>query len=383
MAIAGLLFAALVLGGWFHRGFFLPDPATYEVGRTVAATYDPPDQVVELYFNQGDGQLFAHQAQDPFLQHPGAIRGGAQEEAYRLQRPLYGWVGWVASGGRPDAVAWALIAVTILSVALLAAVAALASRSRGRSPLWGLAILAAPGVAADLLRCGPEVLGAALVGAGILAWTRRERRSWLAVGCFALACLARETLVLVPLTLAAVDWWSSRPPGATWEGAARRARTPLVASVVPYLAWVLLLRVGLGAWPRGNVDGRLSMVPFGGLASALPHMDGEELLALALVLLPALAALLKGRDVRLRALVAAHLLLAALLGEAVWVSWLDFSRVLLPLSLVALLALVTRPAPTVGEGSGAAVANRAAGSTRPEPDPHRSPEDLHVQAPGG
>ena len=55
-----------------------------------------------------------------------------------------------------------------------------------------------------------------------------------------------------------------------------------------------------------------------------------------------------GRDPVMRLLVAAHVLLAAGLGEAVWLRWLDFGRVLLPpyrvrqiilpLALVAALA---------------------------------------------
>ena len=343
VAVLALVLASLVVGGWFHRAFLLPDPTTWQRGRVVSAAYDPPDQVVELYFDQGDGQLFAHQAQDPFLRHPEGIRGGPNEEAYRWQRPLYGWLGWAASGGQPAAVAWALIALTILASALLAVAAALASRAAGRSPLWGLVVLAAPGVAADLIRCGPEVLATALVGLGLAAWLGRERRTWVAVACLAAACLARETLLVVPLALVAADWWRSRPPGHLLAGAVGRLRNPLLWSTVPYLAWVLVLRVGLGAWPRGDVSGRLSVVPFGGLVAAASAFDHEEVLALGLILVPAVLALVLGRDLRLRVLVAAHLLLAAVLGEAVWASWLDFGRVLLPLSLVAFLALVHRP----------------------------------------
>ncbi|QXC61711.1 hypothetical protein KSP35_02370 [Aquihabitans sp. G128] len=354
VVVVGLLLASMVVAGWFHRAFLLPDAATWERGRTISAAYDPPDQPVELYFNQGDGQLFAHQAMDPFVRHPEGIRGGAAEQAYRLQRPLYGWVGWIASAGQPAAVAWALIAVTVLAVGLLAGLAATLAATWGRSPWWGLAVLAAPGVSVDLIRCGPEALAAALVAGGLLAWLGPRRRTWPAVACFALACLARETLVVVPVTLVAVDWWSSRLPGRPWAGAVRRAWSPLFASLVPFVAWVLVLRVGLGAWPRGSVEGRLSPIPFSGLVAARGRFDGEELLALALLFGPALVALVRGRDLRLRGLVAAHLVLAAVMGEAVWVSWLDFGRVLLPLSLVSLLALLApAPAPSGPEPAAA------------------------------
>lgn len=257
VVIFGLVFATIVLGAWFDRGFLMPDPASWEQGRIISAAYDPPDEVVELYFNQGDGQLFAHQAQDPFVRHPEGIRGGPSEEAYRLQRPLYGWIGWLASAGQPGAVAWALIAVAMLSVGLLAGVAAVASAALGRSPLWGFAVLLAPGVAADLLRCGPEVTGTALLGIGLLAWIGRERRPWLAVGCFAAACLARETMVVVPVTLALVDWWGTRMPGSAVIDIRRLFRSRLLLSVIPFLVWVLALR-GSGSVPGHGATSRVA-----------------------------------------------------------------------------------------------------------------------------
>ena len=345
VVVLGLLFATFVVAGWFNRGFLIPDPATWEPGHTVSSAYDPPDKPVELYFNQGDGQLFAHQAMDPFLQHPEGIRGGANEEAYRLQRPLYGWVGWIASAGRPGLVGWGLIGATILSVGLLVGIGATVARRFGQSPWWGIALLAAPGVAVDLIRCGPEVLGTALVGIGLLAWLAPGgvRRTGVAIAALAAACLARETLLVVPLTLVAVDWWTSRPAGGPLlAGAVRRLRSPLLLSVVPYLAWVAVVRAVVGAWPKGSVSGRLSPVPFAALAGSFSRFDREEVIALALIAIAALYALLRATDLRIRALAATHLLLAGILGKPVWASWLDFSRVLLPVTMIGLFAVLGR-----------------------------------------
>lgn len=351
VVIVALVFATMVLGGWFNRAFLLPDPASWEQGTLISGAYDPPQEPVELYMNQGDGQLFAHQAQDPFIRHPEGIRGAPAEQAYRLQRPLYGWIGWVASGGQPEAVAWALVAVTMLSVALLAGVVAVASHSFGRSPFWGLVMIAVPGSAVNLLWCGPEALGAAVAGIGLMAWLRRDRRTGLAVACFAVACLTRETFAIVPLTLAAVELWGGRRSGIGTM-ARQLFRSPLLLSVIPYVSWVFLLRVGLGAWPQGTVDHRLSLIPFGGLVSTLGSAGFEEYAAISVILLTAVAALVFGRDLRLRALVATHLLLAAVLGEAVWETWLAFGRVLLPLSLVSVFALLApRPSTPFEHGA--------------------------------
>ena len=54
----------------------------------------------------------------------------------------------------------------------------------------------------------------------------------------------------------------------------------------------------------------------------------------------AIAALVLGRDSGLRPIIGAQLALATLLGAPVWHRFPDFGRVLLPLSVLSLLALV-------------------------------------------
>jgi hypothetical protein len=89
-----------------------------------------------------------------------------------------------------------------------------------------------------------EPLGAALLLSGLLAY-QRGRRGW-ALGLFAALCFVKEPLVLVPLAIAAWDFW-------------RRRRPPiLAAAVIPALAWWLYLRVHLGAFPFGQGTQRLT-----------------------------------------------------------------------------------------------------------------------------
>ncbi len=363
-SLVALVLASLVLTQWFNRGFLIPDPTHWEKGQLLTASYDPPTRPVELFMNQGDGQIYAHGAQDPFVRHPERIRGGPSEQAYRLMRPMLGWTAWVASLGRPRLVAPALLWLMLVGAAALTAVACALAARLGREPEWGLLILLAPGMLLNVRLVGPETLGTALLGLGLLAlWGRPDQRRW-AIVCFALAGLFRESFLAVPLVIALVDAWEARADGAR---SSLRTAAPLAVSAVPFLTWVLALRGLTGSWPLGSEDGRLSLVPFGGLVAGIGRWGVAEWTSGLLILVPALVALVVARDRRLRVLIGAHLVYAASFGEVVWQTWIGFSRVLLPLSLLTyLVVLVGRrslPWPTpwrgaaasVGEGQAAAV----------------------------
>jgi hypothetical protein len=311
------------------------DPAVD--GRRIAAIYDPPDRPVEAALNRGDGQLFAALATDPAVRRPEQVRGPASEQAYRYQRMAYGWLGWAASGGRSEAAPWALIAVTVASVGMLVGAGGLLLLDRGVDPRAALLLALQPAVFIDLTWIGPEVLGTALAVLGLVLWTRRPEGSaalgasaWGAVACFAAAGLCRETLLLIPATMVVHELWHRR-----WRVAAA-----LAVSAAPYVAWVLVLRLHLGAWPSGSVSGRLSPVPFAGMVAAMSGWGAGDLVVAALILGPAVVALALAGPGLLRLLVATNLAFASLLGEPVWTRWPDFSRVLLPLSTLAVLAIV-------------------------------------------
>lgn len=322
-----------------------------QTGSFISARYDPPTTGVEVGLDRGDGQLFATHAADPFLDRPALIRGGSEEQAYRFQRPLFGWLGWVASGGQPGAVPWAVVGLTVVTVAALVLGAARLLRDRGADPRLALLLLVAPGVVADLQRVGPEALGTLLVLAGTAAWlsprelcargaigeqlAHEARGLVVPVACFAAAGLCRETLLLVPAALLLHDLVRGERRG--------RAIVAGVAVVAPYAGWVLALRALLGAWPSGTVDGRLSVVAFAGLVEAVASWTPLDLLFVVAVLGTAVLVLVRrAGEPALRAVVAAHLLLAATLGEPVWASWRDWGRVLLPLTAVVLVALASR-----------------------------------------
>jgi hypothetical protein len=304
----------------------------------LSAVYDPPTRPVEIHLARGDGQIFATHAQDPLMRRPELIRGGEAEQAYRLQRPLYGWLGWAASGGQAGLAPWALIGITIVSVGFLAAVVARFLEELGCDGRWAALIVLIPGVMTDLTWVGPEVLGTALLVVGIRAWRPANRRLGVALVAFALAGLARETLLLVPAVLVIVELVRYR---SRWRDAVALALT-----AVPYVAWVGVLRLRIGVWPGGSVDGRLSPLPFGGLVDVAGAWGPSDLLAAVVVLVPAIAVLARrgpgaGRgQVAWAALIVGHLALAAVLGAPVWTRHADFDRVLLPLTVISFLALM-------------------------------------------
>jgi hypothetical protein len=339
--IAAVCCAAIV-AYWFGMVVTAPgpqDPA--ERGQLISAMYDPPQNAVENALVKGDGQLFAGQATDPLAQRTDLVRGGPDEEAYRYQRPLYGWLGWIASGGQPGAVAWGLIIVTLASVVLLVAATASWLDARGADPRWALALVATPGVFVDLTWVGPEALGTALLG--LARWLRPDRPGpvdpagvagtrpdLVAIALFAAAGLCRETLLVVPFVLMVT---------AALKG--RRAHAVAAAlTAVPYLAWVAYLYVQIGALPKGSVEGRMSMVPLGGLVAEIGGWGPGDLVFAAVLVGVAVAAFVLGRDSGLRPILGAQLALATLLGAPVWHRFPDFGRVLLPLSVLSLLALV-------------------------------------------
>jgi hypothetical protein len=215
---------------------------------------------------------------------------------------------------------------------------------RATDPRWALTMLLLPGVFIDLTWIGPEVLGTALVVIGLHRWLDIAHRiepherdlpvatppDWVAVTCFAAAGLCRETLLLVPFVLVITSAVSGR-----WRRAFGAA-----AAAVPYVLWVVFLRFRIGSWPQGSVDGRLSIVPFGGMVDALEGWARAEYAFAALLLCLAVAALLLGQGSGLRPVIAANLALAATLGEPVWNRFPDFTRVLLPLGALSLLVVV-------------------------------------------
>lgn len=296
--------------------------------RAYSASFDHPRTHAERLVAGMDGQAFGEIALDPAMTHAVERFGSPADAAYREARPMYGWVAFLASAhGDVARVAATLLVLSVLSVAFLAAATGLLAHQLGRPWASGALVALLPGAAITVFSPGSaDAFGCALAVLGLAWWLDGHHCG--AIALFSFAALSRETLLLIPLTLALWELWSHRGRSAF------RLTIPLAV----YGAWIAVVVVRVGALPEDAGDGRLSL-PFVGLAHAMGHWSPVSTgVALSLVAL-AIVATARTKQPVVRLLVWAHIILAALLGELVWASWRDFSRVLLPLAVLGAGAL--------------------------------------------
>jgi hypothetical protein len=108
---------------------------------------------------------------------------------------------------------------------------------------------------------------------------------------------------------------------------------------VPYLLWSVVVRLRYHAWPQTGHPGNFG-VPFAGLVRAMGGWDQWSWLCFLVV-----AVLLVGSATRWRSPYAFTALVYAVfsltLGIRVWASWLDFTRILLPATVLGFVAVLT------------------------------------------
>jgi hypothetical protein len=289
LALAAVVLAATLRpAGWDVTS--LPRVASNTQLGVIARGIDPGFEVVHR--SDYDGQFYWAVAVDPLA--TGKAHHGVDKPTYRYGHPLLGWLAWLLSGGQAGAAAAALLAACLLS---LAAAAFLAGE------LGGLGAAAftvfSPGLLYSAVHGLAEPLVVALVLGALLA-----RRPY-ALACCALAPLAKEQLVVVPIVFAL---WEIRRP--------RRAAMWL-AMLLPAIGWWVYARIHLGAWFTTG-DTALG-APFGGWRRAIVDagvyatsgVDEMRLLVLvALVGLLATAAIFAARTHR--RIDAVYLVLAAI-----------------------------------------------------------------------
>jgi LPXTG-motif cell wall-anchored protein len=214
-----VLVATLRPAGWDVTS--LPRVASNTQLGAVAKGIDPGFHVVDR--SNYDGQFYWAVAVDPLA--TGDAHRAVDKPTYRYGHPLLGWLAWLLSGGQAGAAAAALLAACLLS---LAAAASLAGELGGVG-------------AAAFTFCSPGLLYAAVHGlaepllVALVLGAFVARRPW-ALACCALAPLAKEQLVVVPIVF------------ALWEIRRPRRAAPWLATLLPAIAWWVYARVQLGAW---------------------------------------------------------------------------------------------------------------------------------------
>lgn len=336
-AVAGVVLALwaaeiAVVGGlryeWDLRAFALFGPR-FADGRVVS---DVPLTLPHGY----DGQFYAALSTDPLLRRSETIRALDNPE-YRAGRILLPATAWIVTGGSRDLAPLAYVWLCWIGALAGPLLVVLWSSRHGVSSWWGVALCLTPGVTMSMLRALPDGAAAALVISGLWAWSSERR--FLSVGLFTLAVLCRETSLVFIVGAALYDLTRQR-----WRDAA----TLLTVPAVPWVLWKgwLVLREAGG---RHAGDGNFA-IPFEGLGSWLERwprvpdwMQGPEnaaMLGLGLLAIATSAEIIRRRGLTTATgALTAGLVLAVLLGDAVWFEVRAWGRVLTLLPLLGLVVM--------------------------------------------
>jgi hypothetical protein len=235
-----------------------------------------------------DGQFFYRLGVAPWSTD--ARVAGVQHDlpSLRNARWGYGALAWVVSGGDPDLVPWALIAINVAAAFAVGAVGGGLARSAGRHAAWGALFVLWPGFAYSLSLDTSELLAGALLLGGLLAL--RHRRWVLTGALLTAAVLTRDTTTVVPFAVALAGIIAWRP------GERRGDAGQVFAGAVPLVAfgtWQLVQRARFGTLPlTSSGDNNLS-APLAGFVEQLGKVivPGDSAEALRLVSMVGLLAL--------------------------------------------------------------------------------------------
>lgn len=190
-----------------------------------------------------DGGMFWLLARDPLLLHPATAREYNDRPTYRSQRILYPLLAAPGRLAGEDGLVWALLAVNIVALGAGTYVTARLAEALGAPTRAGLAFALNPAVWVGFLLDASDTLAIALVMAALLAAHRQRART--ATTCFALAALAKEIMLLVPLAL----WVTDVIRGRGWRRGAAQVGWVLAAVG----GWATYVRFRLG-WESAKIE---------------------------------------------------------------------------------------------------------------------------------
>ncbi len=174
--------------GFFRIGSVLP-----------LSPYLNPEQILIYKEEIGyDGQQFLSIAFDPFLQNPETLNA-LDHPAYRYRRILYPLLSYCLSLGNSYLIPYVMVAINAISIILIVWVVSLYFQAHPSLTWQPLLTLCIPGVWI-VLSLGTADLVSSLLLITALVCYRYDKPKWTAIA-IALACLTRETLLLMWLAL--------------------------------------------------------------------------------------------------------------------------------------------------------------------------------------
>ena len=195
-----------------------------------------------------DGQFYYRLAVHPFSLAAQADGITFDHPAKRMQRILYPLLGWAVSLGQAAAASWALLAVNIAGIGVIAWCACYLTMQLGLAPIVPAAIMLWPGFIVTLLHDTTEIVSAAFMLGALCAYL--DRRALVYAGLAACAALTRETNLAVFAGMLGYTAFASRGQPA-WRGDAWRVLV-CALPLLPCIAWHAYLA---SAWPdAGHFD---------------------------------------------------------------------------------------------------------------------------------
>ncbi len=320
--VFGALSVAAVLT--IHLGWHHWNPTAYlQVGATTPARIpierDFPELALESSLGHDGKYSYLLARQPAFWRADDLTLTGLQDPGYRYARPLYPLLGGLGGQLSPWGTLVGLLVVQLFAGGLYSVALARFARWHRLPSAFVLLNLANPGISSSACLLTSDLLAIALA---LTAWQLVERgRLRYGIALFALALLAKEYYVLLPLALAAAFAGQRR-----WRDALAIAGLPLV----PILAWKLALTaaVGLGQG-QSNFDR-----PFAGILQTYSEWPVENipfgLFGLVIVLGTLDAVMLRRLPARLRWACLVWGLLGACTSRLVWADPHDLLRAIAP-----------------------------------------------------
>lgn len=232
-----------------------------------------------------DGQFFYRLGVSPTSRDERVA--GVQNDlpALRNARWGYGAAAFLVSGGDPDLVPWALIAINLAAAAAVGAIGGGLARTAHLHAGWGLLFVLWPGFAYSLSLDTSELTAAAFLLGGLLAL--RHRRWALTAVLLTGAVLTRDTTTVVPFAVLLAGLWAGPDRGKQVASGA----VPLAA----FTGWQLLQRARFGQLPLTSSGDNNLTAPLAGLVDQLgqvlpPSGSAEGLRLVSIVVLVALLA---------------------------------------------------------------------------------------------
>jgi hypothetical protein len=272
--------------------------------------------------NGYDGQFCYVLARDPWRP---AESGTLDLPGYRHRRILYPALAWALSGGgEPNRLLWALPAINLAAIGVLAWLGATLANHYGRSPWWGFLLPIVLNVGFAALRNLTDPLSATaicgLVTAHLLGW----RAAWLGLWAAAAVLSREQNLAIVGVVL--VGCWRQ---GRSAHAAA------LLTAIGIWAGWSAVLYGFYQAWqfapgnlgaPLAGIWWRLNNLDGMPTQRILLHIFGMTLLTAQLLMCWFLPFSRAQRTVVWLGLAGAALMVFS--GNAIMESWNSYMRVL-------------------------------------------------------